>query len=129
MAECRNASQPHQCKAGFVGDTRVSVSWEAPFFDDKVTDVLGYRVEFSEDAGATWMQHVKAAENDPGACSPQCVLSFLDRLRIEHTWGNSSPQTTTLTARGAGSVGDVVGEGCNAQYVITRLHACAHMCA
>ena len=65
MAECRNASEPHRCKAGFVGDTRLSVSWEAPFYDDKVTDVLGYRVEVSGDGGATWVQYVKASENDP----------------------------------------------------------------
>jgi cysteine-rich repeat protein len=42
MAECRNSSSPHRCKTGYVGDTRMSVFWDAPFFDDRVTDVLGY---------------------------------------------------------------------------------------
>jgi hypothetical protein len=51
--------------AGFTGDTRISISWLAPFFDDGVTDVIGYRIEYSSDGGNTWTQHSAQSEQDP----------------------------------------------------------------
>ena len=64
-AECFDQRDPHRCESGFTADTRISIVWRAPFFDDRVTDVIGYRIEFSSDNGASWTQHSVQSEKDP----------------------------------------------------------------
>jgi hypothetical protein len=84
-AECWNSSKAHRCTSGYTGDTRVSISWHPPFYDDGVTDVLGYKIEYSADHGTTWKQHSAQSEKDPASTSyaMTCLLNDKEyRVRV-----------------------------------------------